>query len=163
MAAAALAIVVYYAHFMDTYRSEFARIGHETATAAVDAGGRTIGQRLRSVPYYLQIFVGTPVLLLAALGAVRMSVRPAADRLALALTGWTLSCAAFLALGVLTPVDMRYYLAAIPAIAIAAGCGAAWAWTEGPSPYPAAWRIVIAILLAAAVSTASRNWWNTLG
>ena len=39
----------------------------------------------------------------------------ATDRLTLALTGWILSCAVFLVIGVLTPVDMRHYLAAVPA------------------------------------------------
>jgi hypothetical protein len=28
-----------------------------------------------------------------------------------------------------TPVDMRYYLAAVPAVAIAAAAGASWLWT----------------------------------
>ena len=45
--AAALAVALYYAHFLDTYRTEFARIGRETAPAAPDAGGRGIATRLR--------------------------------------------------------------------------------------------------------------------
>ena len=59
--ASILALVLYYAHFMDTYRSEFHRLSHETASAAVDAGGRTIGSRLEAVPYYVRaIELGLP-------------------------------------------------------------------------------------------------------
>jgi hypothetical protein len=161
--AAVVAVFAYYAHFMDTYRAEFGRIGHETATAASDAGGRTIGDRLRLVPYSLGVYLGAPVLLFALLGAVALALRRAADRLALTLAGWTLSCTVFLVLGILTPVDMRYYLAAVPALAIAAGYGAAWAWTDGWPRHRLLWRVTTAIFLAATVSTAFHNWWNALG
>ena len=163
IAAALLAVVLYYAHFMGTYRAEFARIGHETATAASDAGGRTIGDRLRLVPYYLAVYIGAPVLLFAFLGAVQLSQRRAHDRLTLALAGWTLSCVAFLALGILTPVDMRYYLAAVPVIAIAAAYGAAWAWTEGWPLHRTLWRVTAAVFLAGAISMGFHNWWQALG
>ena len=53
IAAVVIAVGVYYAHFLDTYRTELARIGGETAAAAPDAGGRGIGDRLASVPRYL--------------------------------------------------------------------------------------------------------------
>lgn len=161
--AAVLAIVIYYAHFMDTYRAEFARIGHETATAASDAGGRSIGERLRSVPRYLGDYFGPSILLFAFLGAVELSRRRAYDRLTLALSGWTLSCLAFLVLGIVTPVDMRYYLAAVPAIAIAAAYGAAWAWQEGWPLYRTMWRAIAAVFLAGTVWTGFHTWWRTLG
>ena len=54
VAAVLLAVGLYYAHFMDTYRTELARIGKETAAAAPDAGGRGIAARLESVPRYLE-------------------------------------------------------------------------------------------------------------
>jgi hypothetical protein len=162
LAAAAIAVAVYYAHFMPTYRAEFARIGHETATAALDAGGRTIGDRLRSVPYSLGIYIGAPVLLFAFVGAVEL-MRRTGDRLALALGGWLLACLAFLVLGVLTPVDMRSYLAALPALAIAAAHGAAWAWNEGWPLQRRLWRATAAVFLGAIVSLAFHAWWNALG
>jgi hypothetical protein len=162
-AAAALAVVAYYAHFMDTYRTELGRIGHETASAAADAGGRTIGDRLRLVPYSLGIYIGAPVLLFSFLGAVELALKRRADRLALTLVGWTLACAAFLVLGILTPVDMRYYLAAVPVLAITAGYGAAWAWSEGWPMHRALWRVTAAVFLAGAVSAAFHNWWQALG
>jgi hypothetical protein len=163
IAAAVLAVAVYYVHFLDTYRAEFARIGHETATAASDAGGHTIGDRVRLVPYYLGLYIGAPVLLFAFLGAVELSLRRTGDRLTLTLAGWTLSCVAFLALGILTPVDMRYYLAAVPVIAIAAAYGAAWAWIDGWPLHRTMWRVTAAIFLAGTISMGFHNWWQTLG
>ncbi len=148
---------------MDTYRAELGRIGHETATAAADAGGRTIADRLRLVPYSLGIYIGAPVLLFAVLGAVALGRRRAADRLTLTLAGWILSCLAFLVIGILTPVDMRYYLAAVPAVAIAAGLGAAWAWNDAGPMHRTLWRATAAVFLAGTVSTAFHNWWNALG
>jgi hypothetical protein len=163
LGAAALAIGLYYAHFFDTYRAELARIGHETAAAVPDVGGRTIGDRARLVPYYFGVYIGAPVVLFASLGTLLLSRKGPADRLTLALAGWTLSCAIFLVIGVLTPVDMRYYLAAIPAIAMAAGYGAAWAWSDGWPRHRTLWRITAAVFLAATISTAFHNWWNVLG
>jgi len=162
-AAAALAVAVYYAHFTDTYRTEFARIGRETATAAADAGGRTIADRLRAVPYYVRLYIGTPVMLLALLGGADLLRRYRGERLALVLAGWMLSCGVFLVIGVLTPVDMRYYLASVPALAIAAGLGAAWAWSGGPGSRQVAWRVAVGVLLAAAISIGISVWWSTLG
>jgi hypothetical protein len=161
--AAGLAVIVYYSHFMNIYRAEFGRIGHETATAAADAGGRTIGARLRGVPYSVGIDIGAPVLLFAFLGGVETARRRKHDRLALTLAGWLLSCLAFLAIGVVTPVDMRYYLAAMPALAIAAAAGAAWAWSEGWPLQRTLWRLTGAVFLAGTISMAFHNWWNALG
>ena len=161
--AALVAVGLYYVHFMDTYRAEFARIGQETASAASDAGGRTIGDRLKGVPYSVGIYLGGPVLLFALVGASELMRKPRPDRLALTVSGWALSCLLFMAIGILTPVDMRYYLAAVPVLAITAGCGASRAWTDGWAGHPAFWRPVAGIFLARLVSTGFQNWWNTLG
>ena len=126
-----LAVVVYYAHFVDTYRTEFARLGGETASAAADAGGRSIADRATAVPRYLHLYFGVPALALAAAGAWDLWRRAARDRLTLAVAAWGLTCVAFLVIGVLTPVDMRYYVAALPAIAITAAAGASAGWTAG--------------------------------
>jgi len=161
--AAVISVVVYYGWFIDTYRAEFARIGRETAAAAPDVGGRTIGDRLRLVPYELGIYIGAPVLLFAFLGAVGLARRQSSDRLTLTLAGWALSCFAFLVLGILTPIDMRYYLAALPVVAIAAGVGAAWAWYDGWPLYRGAWRLAAAVFLAGTISTGFHYWWSVLG
>lgn len=163
LVAAVAAVALYYGWFMDTYRAEFARIGRETATAAADAGGRTIGDRLRLIPFELGIYIGAPVLLFALLGAVELARRRAADALTLALAGWMASCAVFLGLGILTPVDMRYYLAALPALAIAAGYGAAWAWNDGWPLHRTLWRFAAAVFLAGTISTGFHHWWAVLG
>lgn len=132
VAAVILAVALYYAHFGETYRSEFARITAETASNAPDAGGRTALDRLASVPRYVRLYFGIPLILLAALGAWRLYVRGARDRGTLATLGWTAACGIFLVIGIITPVDMRHYLALIPALAVAASAGASWLWTTGP-------------------------------
>ena len=156
--AAALAVALYYAHFLDTYRTEFARIGGETAAAAPDAGGRGIATRLASVPRYLYLYFGIPASLLAAWGGVALWRRSAADRLTLTIGGWALACLAFLAIGIVTPVDMRYYLAAIPAVALTAALGASAAWSAGGAA-----RIAAAALLGWTLVEGVRVWWNTIG
>jgi hypothetical protein len=84
--------------------------------------------------------------------------RGARDRTTLATTGWLLTCGLFLVLGILTPVDMRYYLASVPALAILAATSSSIAWTSGgPS------RIAALALLAGTVFVAARAWWSTLG
>ena len=163
IAAAIVAVAIYYAHFLDTYRSELTRVARETAANASDAGGRTAGDRLAGLPYFLRINIGLPALALAGFGAYRLFRRPAPDTLSLAAGGWAASCLLFLTVGVLTPVDLRYYLAAVPAVAIAAGYGASWAWNESATRHRRWWRAGTIVVLAAAIVTGFENWWNTLG
>lgn len=158
VAAGVIAVAVYYAHFFDTYRTELARIGGETATAAPDAGGRGIAGRLESVPRYLHIYYGIPVLALAVWGATDLWRRGARDRSTLAVTGWLVACGLFLLLGILTPVDMRYYLAAIPALAVLGAVGAASGWADG-----GALRIAAVLLLSGSIYAGLHAWWSTLG
>jgi hypothetical protein len=158
IAAVVFAVVVYYAHFVDTYRTELARISGETAAAAPDAGGRGIADRLASVPRYLHIYFGVPVLALAAWGTAFLWRRAARDRTTLVAAGWLVTCGLFLLLGILTPVDMRYYLAAIPALALFAASGTAIAWASGSLS-----RGIALTLLAWTVLVALRSWWDTLG
>ena len=152
-----LAIVLYYAHFMETYETELARLGSETATAAPDAGGRGAIQRALDVPRLLHLYFGFPVLALAAAGAVDRWRRGARDRLSLAIAGWGIACVAFLLVGVLTPLDMRYYLAVIPAFALLAAAGAAWWWRARGAGRGAA-----IVLLGWVVWTGGVTWWQTL-
>jgi hypothetical protein len=156
LAASVVAIALYYGHFLETYRTEWARISGETVAAAPAPGGRSILQRVSSVPRYLSIYFGIPTLALAACGFVIMRRRR--DPLALAVAGWTAACLFFLAVGLVTPVDMRYYLTAIPALAVVAAASAdAW-WTRGRI-----WRLLAALLFAWSVAIGVQTWWSTLG
>jgi hypothetical protein len=153
-----LAVVLYYAHFLETYRTELGRIGGETLAASPDAGGRGSLTRLLNVPRYLRIYFGIPALLLAAWGARALWRRGTGQPLPLAIGGWTLTCGGFLILGIVTPVDMRYYLASIPAIAVAGGFGASAGWYAGGAA-----RAASAVLLTWALVEGVRAWWSTIG
>jgi 4-amino-4-deoxy-L-arabinose transferase-like glycosyltransferase len=85
------------------------------------------------VPRYLGSYLGLGALMLATFGTWDLYRRGARDRLTLATAGWALSCLVFLVIGILTPVDMRYYLASIPAIAIAGAAGASALWRQRPA------------------------------
>ena len=152
-----LAVALYYAHFGATYQTEIARLGSETATAAPDAGGRGAWQRAIAIPRYLHIYLGTPLLILAGAGAIDRWRRSSRDRVTLAVAAWGLTCALYLIVGVLTPLDMRYYLAVIPALALYASVGASWWWRGGGGK-----RRVAAVLLAWIVWTGVETWWSTL-
>jgi hypothetical protein len=148
---------LYYAHFGATYRAEFARLGTETAAAAPDAGGRGVVQRAAAVPRYLHIYLGLPVLALAAAGAADRWRRGSRDRLTLAVAASGSTCMLFLLLGILTPLDMRYYLAAVPVVALVAAAGASYWWKEGRQS-----RFIAVALLAWIVWTGLDTWWSTL-
>ena len=135
----------------------------EAATPLRQPHVRTVGDRLKLVPYSTSIYVGVPVLLFSVLGVIELWRRPRPDVLGLTLAGWTASCLLFLLVGILTPVDMRYYLAAVPVLAITAGYGAAWAWNEAPPVHRNLWRVAAAVFLGGTISTGFHNWWNTLG
>jgi hypothetical protein len=152
-----LAVVLYYAHFLDTYRTELSRIGSETSAAAPDASGRSVAGRLTLVLHYLRGYYGVPAFVLAIWGAGALWRRSACDRVTLTCAGWTLACLLFLILGIVTPVDMRHYLAAVPAVALAGALAAAFAWNP-----PSAWRFAAVVLLAWAVVFGINTWWSTL-
>jgi hypothetical protein len=158
LVAIALAVVLYYVHFVETYRTELARIGSETVTGAPDAGGRSMLGRLASVPTNLRLYYGVPAMVLAAVGAVRLWQRAVRDRVALTSAGWAAACLCFLVLGILTPVDMRHYLAAVPVVALVAGGGVGIEWGVDRTR-----RAAMIGLLALAVIVGIRSWWSTLG
>jgi hypothetical protein len=155
LVALTLAVALYYAHFGPTYRAEFSRISTETVSATPYAGGRDLSVRARSVPAYLGSYLGWAALVLAAYGAWHLYQRGTRDRLTLATAGWGLSCTVFLIIGILTPVDMRYYLAAVPAVAVAGAAGFAALWRPGPA------RIVAVALLAVVCWGGVITWYTT--
>jgi hypothetical protein len=155
LASIVLSVALYYAYFVDTYRTELTRIGSETAAGAPAVGRLTILDRLRLVPGYLSAYFGLPTLVLMVGGVVLLWQRGARDRVTLSVVGWMAACALFLILGILTPVDMRHYLAAIPAVAVIAAVGASIAWSNG------GWqRVTAAALLGWAVFIGVQAWWR---
>jgi hypothetical protein len=97
------------------------------------------------------------VLAIASAGAVLLWQRGARDRSTLTCAGWLAGCLLFWVLGIVTPVDMRHYLAAIPALAVIGAAAAAIAWTSGT---PA--RFATGALLGWSVFAAVHAWWSTL-
>jgi len=71
---------------------------------------------------------------------------------------WAGTCALFLGVGILTPVEMRYHFAAFPAIALIAAFGWSWAWR---SRLPL--RICAMLVLCAAVWVGFSGWMVMLG
>ena len=97
------------------------------------------------------------MLVLTAAGAVDRWRRASRDRLTLAIAAWGSVCALFLLLGILTPLDMRYYLAIIPALALLAGAGASWWWNQRGLA-----RLAAAALLAWIVWIGLDTWWSAI-
>jgi hypothetical protein len=148
-------VLAYYGHFGGAYRQQASRIAAELGQPAADSdpGGRSVLDRLVAVPHDLVTCYGVPLMTLAAVGAAWLVRRRQRDRFGLTLAGWTAGCAAFLVLGVLTPVDMRHYFAYFPAVALLAGLGSGWLWRQG---VPA--RVVAGALLGWTVARAVWEW-----
>lgn len=127
------ALVLYYRHFLDVYREAWTRVMEETGRATAAAGGRTPWTRLVETPERLLAYYGLPILGFAIAGAIRLGGRsvPGDDRLRATAATWALVCLGFLAVGIVTPMDFRHALAALPALAILAGLAWAEAWSAG--------------------------------
>jgi len=163
--ASVLSVGIYYRHFGPVYRAQYQRISREVtqpdaARAAGEGaavqhglGSRTPRERLSLVPGYLSAYIGWPMLALAALGLWRLARTGARDRLGLFVLAWLTACLLFLVLGIATPIDMRHYLAAIPAVAIVAAVGAGWGWARRGRV-----RWATAFLLLWVVWNATWNW-----
>ena len=133
IAAAVTAIVVYYAHFGDVYREAWGRITAETGQATEAAGGRTPYTRLVEAPQWLVRYYGLPTIVMTAIGllaAIRGGWRLRSE-VSLLIFAWVGAAAVFLAVGILTPVDLRHFYAAVPAVAVLCGLGASWLWRRG--------------------------------
>lgn len=169
--AALFAVGSYYAHFPEVYRTldrvrtPVAQPQAPTADAPRAAAPEPLplSERAQRAARLGVDAYGVPLLVLALAGAVRLR-HHSRDRLTLALGGWAISFAVFLAFRILAPVDPRLqryadefihrvYGMTLPAVAILAACGAAWAWRKNT-----ACRIAAAALAAAAVHVAI-DWW----
>jgi len=168
--AAAISFGLYYRAFMPLYVKQFVRVAdvvrgvtprdwranesyaprqlpEQTPYAP---GGASIGLRLQSVPRYVSICIGWPLVVLCAIGIWRLLARRADERLTLAIVGWFLASVLVVALGILTPMNMRPYLVFAPAGAVLAAAGAAWMWRAGRP-----WQVVL-------IGLAGWSLWNAL-
>jgi hypothetical protein len=127
-----LSIGVYYAYFMDVYREAFGRIASETGHATAAAGGRTPLTRLVELPRGLAVTFGVPGMLLAIAGVVALAARPRPSPVQRLVAMWLAVCGFFMVVGIVTPVDLRHLLAALPVIGILAAIGFAAGWRSGP-------------------------------
>ena len=179
--AVVLSVLLYWGHFGDVYKAQLARVRTAqvaqvapaqapAATAPGDGGplfGRvTIPLQGRGGDGLAQTVanIGWPILILACVGAWRLLVGRARDRLVLVLVAWGVAGLAFVLASIVTATDMRYQQdayefigrvehASYPVAVILAACGAVWAWRAGTAT-----RLVSGALLLAAVFTAVRAW-----
>ncbi|HKW02497.1 MAG TPA: hypothetical protein VJN96_21915 [Vicinamibacterales bacterium] len=126
-------IAVYYAYFMDVYREAFGRIASETGHATAAAGGRTPLTRLVELPQGLNVTFGVAGIAMALVGAATLWTRPNASPVRKLIGMWLLVCLFFMVVGIVTPVDLRHLLAALPVIGILIGIGFAAGWRSGPA------------------------------
>jgi hypothetical protein len=178
--AAVLSIVAYYGHFGTVYSNALRLRTQRTSQAAVEAakpaakeGQSGVATRYRTfTPLPVRVrdalaltagSIGWPILMLAGVGAWRLWIQGARDRLVYAVLAWTVTYLIFLAVAVMR-VDMQFQrysyefvgrltFATYPAAIVLAGYGAAWAWRTGRVA-----RIASVGLLLSAVVVGIRNW-----
>jgi hypothetical protein len=121
-------------------------------------GGASIPARAAAVPRTAAVVYTWPFVVLALMGLTGWRAR-LRDPFWILIAGWLLACLAFLALGVLTPVDFRYYYAAMPAVAILAADAVVTMWRKGTT----SWRAAAAGLAALGAALGVNFWLRILG
>jgi hypothetical protein len=168
--AAVFAVAAYYAHFPEVWRSlsSVSSPAQQPGSAAGPADRpaqvplRMSERATRAARIGLDAY-GPWLLLLLPIGLVTLRAR-SGDPLTLAIVGWTVSFAVFLAFRVLAPVDAQFqryadefihrvYGMTLPALAVVAAAGAASAWKRN-----AAWRLAAGALTLGAVVLAIGDW-----
>jgi hypothetical protein len=121
------AVLLYYAWFPSVYISELTRVASE-AGARVSGPSTTLGTRVALEPVLAGQYFGWAAIVSAIAGvwAVRKTGGPA--HLTLALIAWAGVCLLFMIVGVLSPMEFRYYFSFFPVLAVAAAYACAWAW-----------------------------------
>ncbi len=167
LVAASLAVGGYYSRFGPVYRAQYDRIRGEVAgspeavvpssSQLYQPGGASVLSRAAAAPLMASRDFTLPFLLLAV-GGLAVGWRSRSDPFLLVVAGWLGACLAFLVLGVLTPVDFRYYYAAMPVVALLAARGLVWLWRYGPSSRAAA-----GILAGGGALMGVNNWLRVLG
>jgi hypothetical protein len=166
--ASVLSAGLYYRHFTDTYAQVFARAraspaGSTSAAAAPPVqraeahqthwvpGSTALRHRVAAIPGYVSKYLGWPLVGLALLGWIFRTRDPAGEPLSRLLAAWVGTCLAFLVIGQLTSLDLRYYLAVFPALAILAARTIDLAWSRG-GVYAGAAALALAWIATSGVS-----------
>jgi hypothetical protein len=185
VAAAILAVVLYYGRFGEVYQSLDRVMGRgpaATSPAAAAAPPSTVpmppGRFPRGGPTPSTVMraataadvgreaVGWPILILAVAGAGYLFRTRAGDRLTRAVAASLMSGLLFAGFGILVAVEDRFYrynvefigrvmFATWPAVVALAGLGAAVAWRSGPLARAAA-----VVLAAAVMWLGASAWWS---
>ena len=144
-AALVFAWLVYYRHFMETYRFAFSRMFGQrtpeelTAAAVVVKGAMGTAGRLEALLVLFVTSYGWPLRVLAAMGVWSLARRRTRGRLESALLAWAAVWVVFSASTVFAPVGDAYVrysaeflgrinLATLPLLAVLAARGAAFGW-----------------------------------
>ena len=150
--AAAIAVVLYYAWFPSVYVSELGRAASASART-MSSSGTSLGARMAKAVSLGEMYFGWPAVTAAAIGAWVLFRNNPSSRLTLLLLGWAGTCFAFLAIGIVTPIQLRYHFAAFPALAIAAAFACSWAWRSR-----VAVRLAMVALVVAGLSDGVTQW-----
>jgi hypothetical protein len=170
--AALFAVVVYYGHFGDVYRTALRVRSEAAATHAPPLSNVppssasatvSIGMRIGNALAFTFAAVGWPILVLAAVGSWRVWSEGLRDRAVFAIAAWGVAYVTFLAVAVMR-VDApfqryaaeffgRVLFATYPAAVMLAACGIGWAWPRGMAP-----RVVTVMLVGCAVILGLQHW-----
>lgn len=128
--ALSLSIAMYYGRFVSRLTAPPAATSAAPAAVPVQRaeahqtqwapGWVPLVNRGAAVPGYVSKYLGWALVVMATAGAVLLWRARARDPLSLLLAAWVAACVFFLVVGVLTPVDVRYYLAVAPALSVLA-------------------------------------------
>jgi hypothetical protein len=162
LVAGAVAWTTYYRHFTSVYRELSTRQADIAAPVSVPVqraeahqtvwvpGWHPLRNRMTAIPGYLGKYFGWPVLVLFVAGILDVLRRTASERdeLDIVLIAWTTTAMGFLLISLVSPLDLRYYLAVAPAMAALAGCTVA-TWLSSDDRR---WRIAGACLFSLVVA-----------
>jgi hypothetical protein len=156
--ATSASVIVYYAHFVPVYRRTAERVLAREGEAQNRSMVAPVSVKVRRNAAMVWSEFGLAVLLAAAAGGARLVRSRARDPLALALAAWAAVVIGFWLLGIVTAVEMRASLAALPLAAMLVAVALAAALKDG------AWgRAAAAAALAAIALHAVSDWCMCLG
>ena len=163
--ASTVSIALFYSHFGDVYRDLLTRSRHAVASVPLQRaeahqtewvpGWPALLQRLAAVPGYVHKYLGYPLLALAAAGA--WSRRFSTDVWTRLLQGWVVACAALFVLGQVSSIDVRYYLAVGPALAVFASVAMVSGWASARWRWPT---VILGVLVLAQALSYRFEWFS---